>query len=102
AVTSKERMDEIKDVPTMMESGVKDFTVYEWNGFFVPQGTPKEAVDQLAKIVKGALERPDVEERLSGLGLEPVGNSPEAFAEFVKSEQERWAEVAKTNNITVE
>ncbi len=102
AVTSKERMDELKDTPTMIESGVEDFTVYEWNGFFVPQGTPAEAVDKLAKIVQGALERPDVHERLSGLGLEPVGNSPEEFAEFVKSEKARWADVAKTNNIKVE
>jgi tripartite-type tricarboxylate transporter receptor subunit TctC len=102
AVTSKERMDEIKDVPTMMESGVEDFTVYEWNGFFVPQGTPKESVVKLAQIVKSALARSDVQERLSGLGIEVVGNSPEEFTQFIKSEEDRWAEVAKANNITVE
>lgn len=102
AVTSHERMDEIKDVPTMMESGISDFTVYEWNGFFVPKGTPDEVVNKLYEAVKATLGRPDVRERLSGLGLEPVGSSPAEFAKFIKSEQQRWEEVAKANNISVE
>src|SRR5690606_26563236 len=64
AVTSAERMPELKDVPTMKEAGVKDFEVYEWNGFFVPSGTPDEAVEGLYKVVKSALERPEIQEKL--------------------------------------
>jgi tripartite-type tricarboxylate transporter receptor subunit TctC len=59
-------------------------------------------VVKLAQIVKSALARSDVQERLSGLGIEVVGNSPEEFTQFIKSEEDRWAEVAKANNITVE
>jgi len=102
AVTSDERMDEIKDVPTMMESGIKDFAVYEWNGFFFPKNTPSEAVDRLYQIVKETLERPDVQERLAGLGLTPVASSPAEFGTFLKDEQQRWADVARTNDITVD
>lgn len=102
AVTSDTRMDEIPDVPTMQEAGIKDFTIYEWNGFFFPKGTPSEAVDKLYEIVKETLARPDVQERLSGLGLTPVASSPDEFSVFLKEEQQRWAEVSKTNNITVE
>lgn len=102
AVTSKARMNDLKDTPTMMEAGVEGFEVYEWNGFFFPKGTPQEAVSGLAKIVKDALARPSVQESLKGLGLSAVGNSPEEFAEFVNAEKARWADVAKTNNITVE
>src|SRR5690606_21538575 len=87
AVTSAERMPELKDVPTMMEAGVEGFEVYEWNGFFVPAGTPDEAVEGLHKVVKAALERPETQEKLKGLGLKPVGSSPAEFKDFVKAEQ---------------
>src|SRR5690606_33286159 len=87
AVTSDTRMEELKDVPTMQEAGVKDFSIYEWNGLFVPKGTPDEAVNELHRIVKETLARPDVQERLAGLGLKPVGSSPAEFAAFLKNEQ---------------
>lgn len=102
AVTSTSRMPELKDVPTMAEAGVKDFSVYEWNGLLVRKGTSPEAVDKLYQILKEALARPEVKEKLAGLGLTPVGSSPEEFSAFLKSEQQRWADVAKANDITVD
>lgn len=102
AVTSTERMKELPDTPTMMEAGVKDFSVYEWNGLLVPAATPDAVVQELANIVKAAIARPDIQEKLAGLGLRPVASSPAEFAEFLKNEQNRWAEVAKANNITLD
>jgi tripartite-type tricarboxylate transporter receptor subunit TctC len=52
--------------------------------------------------VKAAIARPDIQEKLAGLGLRPVASSPAEFAEFLKNEQNRWAEVAKANNITLD
>ncbi|WP_086072057.1 tripartite tricarboxylate transporter substrate binding protein [Bordetella genomosp. 9] len=101
AVTSGQRMAELPDVPTMAESGFKDFNVEEWNGFFVPAGTPPAVVARLQTMVQQTLARPDIREKLAKLGLTPVGSSAEEFAKFVESEEKRWADVAKSNNITV-
>jgi tripartite-type tricarboxylate transporter receptor subunit TctC len=101
AVTSAKRMSELPDVPTMKESGFPNFEVEEWNGFFLPAGTPPAIVAKLQSMVQQTLARPDVREKLAKLGLTAVGSSSADFAKFVDAEQQRWADVAKANNITV-
>jgi tripartite-type tricarboxylate transporter receptor subunit TctC len=101
AVTSAQRMAELPDVPTMAESGFKNFNVEEWNGFFVPAGTSPAVVAKLQAMVQETLARPDIREKLAKLGLLPVGSTSANFAQFVDAEEKRWADVAKTNNITV-
>lgn len=102
AVTSSKRMAAMPDVPTLAESGFKDFEVLEWNGFFVPKGTPKEVVARLAKEVQAAVKDPATRQKLQGLGLDPVGSTPEEFGRFVQSEMTRWAGLVKSNRITVD
>jgi len=101
AVSSGKRMPELPNVATVGEGGIKNFDVVEWNGFFLPAGTSPEVVAKLQDLVQKALARPDTREKLSKLGLTPVGSSAADFAKFVSSEQQRWAEVVKTNSITV-
>jgi tripartite-type tricarboxylate transporter receptor subunit TctC len=102
AVTSSRRMEALPDVPTLAESGFKNFEVLEWNGFFVPKGTPKEVVARLNKAIKLAINDPGTRKRLQGLGLDPVGSSPEEFSKFLQSEMTRWAALVKSNKITVD
>jgi tripartite-type tricarboxylate transporter receptor subunit TctC len=102
AVTSAKRMAALPDVPTLAESGFKNFEVLEWNGFFVPKGTPKEIVDRLSTEIKAATMDPSTRQKLEGLGVDPVGSTPEAFAKFVQSEMSRWAALVKSNKITVD
>ncbi len=102
AVTSTKRMPELPNVPTVAEAGIKDFSVYEWNGLFVPGGTPDAVVQKLYEIVKAALARPDITEKLARLGLTPVGSSPAEFAAFLAAEDARWREVVKANNISLD
>jgi tripartite-type tricarboxylate transporter receptor subunit TctC len=102
AVTSAKRMPSMPDVPTLAESGFKNFEVLEWNGFFVPKGTPKEVVARLSSEIRTATMDPATREKLSGLGLDPIGSSPEEFAKFIQAEMARWAALVKSNNITVE
>ncbi|MCW0206468.1 hypothetical protein AVE30378_00669 [Achromobacter veterisilvae] len=101
AVSSAKRMPELPDVATVGESGVKDFDVVEWNGFFLPAGADPEVVAKLQDLVQKALARPETRDKLAKLGLTPVGSSAADFARFVDAEQVRWAEVVKANNITV-
>ncbi|MDB5840332.1 MAG: LacI family transcriptional regulator [Herminiimonas sp.] len=102
AVTSSRRMAALPDVPTLAESGFANFEVLEWNGFFVPKGTPKDIVARLTKEVQAAVRDPATRAKLQGMGLDPVGSSSEEFSKFVNGEMSRWASLIKTNNITAE
>jgi tripartite-type tricarboxylate transporter receptor subunit TctC len=102
AVTSAKRMATLPDVPTLAESGFKNFEVLEWNGVFVPKGTSKEIVDRLSKEIRSATMDPDTRQKLQGLGVDPIGSSPEAFSSFVQSEMSRWSALVKSNKITVD
>lgn len=102
AVTSEKRMPELPDVPTVAESGVPGFSVYEWNGFFLPKGTPDEVKDKLYNLIKETLENPETKEKLGHLGLTTVGSTPEAFAAFLHSEEQRWRDVVKANHISLD
>ncbi len=102
AVTSRTRMKVLPDTPTIAESGFKDFEVLEWNGFFVPKGTPPAVIERLAKEIKAAVHDPATHARLQKLGLDPQGSTPAEFATFIRAETKRWTELAKTNKITVE
>jgi tripartite-type tricarboxylate transporter receptor subunit TctC len=102
AVTSSKRMASLPNVPTLAESGFKKFEVLEWNGFFVPKGTPKEVVARLSREIQKAIKDPATRQRLQTLGLDPVGSSPEEFSKFLQSEMARWASLVKSNRITVD
>lgn len=102
AVTSKSRMEVLPQVPTMMESGFKDFEVVEWNGFFLPAGTPKPIIDKLGTAVRMAVDNPEVRKVMIPKGIQPVGSGPEEFARFVQEQVERWGNLVKANQITLE
>src|SRR5690606_306385 len=95
AVSSARRMPELPDVPTVAEAGIADFDVAEWNGFFLPAGTPPEVVAKLQDIVQKALARPEPRDKLAKLGLTAVGSSAVGFAQFIAAEEARWADVVK-------
>jgi len=100
-VTTRERTP-LLDVPTIIEQGIADFDVNAWFGLMAPAGTPREVVARLNADSAKALNQPALRERLQGLGLNPAPNSPEEFSQFIRSELERWAKVAKAVNIRAE
>ncbi|HET7766332.1 MAG TPA: tripartite tricarboxylate transporter substrate binding protein [Burkholderiales bacterium] len=103
AVTSAKRMAALPDVPTMVESGFPRSVTGSWQGIFVPKGTPRQAVDKLFAVTQQVMKTPDVVERLAGGGVDVVlSASPEAFAEFVGRESERWGQVALEVGATVD
>ena len=102
AVSSAKRIPGLPNVPTLQESGLAGFEVLEWNGVFLPKGTPEDAVQRLAKEIKAAVADSSVKDRLTQLGLEPIGNSPQEFAKFVQAETNRVAALVKARNIKVE
>src|SRR5262245_46713424 len=90
-VPSARRSAALPDVPTFNESGVvSDFDVNSWVGIFAPAKTPPAVVSRLQKELSAVLQSPFVRERYATLGIEPVGNSPEAFGAQVRDDLARW------------
>ena len=101
-VTSRQRMPQLPEVPTLIESGMKDFDVTSWQAVAAPKGTPPEILRKLhADIAKG-FHAPDMVQRFNGLGFEVVVNPPAEAQAFFKSEIERWGAVVKASGATVD
>src|SRR3989442_5891636 len=102
AGTTAKRSSVAPEVPTLAESGLAGYEVGSWQGVFAPAGTPPEIVKRLnAEIVK-IIRMPDVNEKLTALGAEPVGNTPEEFGALVRAEVGKWADVVKISGAKVD
>jgi tripartite-type tricarboxylate transporter receptor subunit TctC len=102
AVSTLKRSPVFPDVPTMAESGFKDFEVDSWYAMFVPAGTPQLIIDVLYKATIKVLAEPGVKEKLLGQGAEAVGSTPAQLGATVKSELVKWKKITKDSNIKVE
>ena len=102
AVTDLKRSPLLPELPTLDESGLKGFQIVGWNGLFVPAGTPQAIVNKLQGEVAKALMLADVKERLSIMGADGVGDTPQHFAAFIKAEIPKWAKVVKDAGLKIE
>ena len=102
AVTGKARSPVMPQIPTVAESGLAGYEVYEWNGVFVPAGTPAAVVDRLSKELAAVVRDPEVRARLEGMGAEVIGSNPAELDAFRRAEIAKWTHVAKTNKIELD
>jgi len=102
AVTSVRRSPALPDIPTIAETGISGYEASSWFGVLAPAGTPKDIVAKIQGDIARALNAPEIKERLSGQGAEPVGNTPEQFAEHIKAESAKWARVVKDSGAKVD
>lgn len=102
AVPSVKRAAALPSVPTFEESGLKGFVVMAWKGLMAPAGTPEPIINRLNAAVVQALKNPEVQQRLSGLGAEPVGNTPQQFAEQIKVETKWWADLIQRTHTSID
>lgn len=100
AILSAERMSSLPEVPTAGEGAVPGFVFQEWNGLFVPAGTPEAAIARLHEAAQHAVSQPAVRERLAVLGAVPVGSSPTAFGAFLATQRETIAQTIAAAGIT--
>ena len=102
AITSAERSSLAPEFPTVAESGVPGYEMTAWNALYAPAALPRDLVVRINADVVKLLALPDVKERFAQLGIERVGNSPDAANAYLKSETARWAKVIKTANLRAE
>ncbi|MCG3185831.1 MAG: hypothetical protein IOMNBAOH_00343 [Rhodocyclaceae bacterium] len=102
AVIAPKRTPLLPDVPTLEETGIKGVSLDSWAGILAPAGVPKEIVRRLSAEIARIVALPDVRERMAAINYEPVGNSPEQFAEIIEREIAKWRRVVKETNFKVE
>ncbi len=102
AMTTSRRWPGLADVPTIAESGFPGFEISTWIGLLAPAGTPKEVVGKLHDEVVRILKLPDIRERIEGLGMEPVGDTPDQFAQYIRSEITKYAKIVKQSGARVD
>jgi tripartite-type tricarboxylate transporter receptor subunit TctC len=99
AVTGRARSAQLKDVPTLEESGFKGFDAMQWYGSVGPAGLPDEVVRRLNETQVAVLRDPELRERLSVEAVEPMPMSPEQFGQYIRADIQRWSAIAKAKNI---
>jgi tripartite-type tricarboxylate transporter receptor subunit TctC len=100
AITGAKRSPALPDVPTMAESGLAGYEVYEWNAIFAPTGTPAPAIVKISDAVQKAMRAPEFQQRLAMLGGEAAGYTPDQAARFVQDQAALWGKVVREAHIT--
>lgn len=99
AISTKERIKALPDLPTAAESGVKDFEVEAWYALMGPAGMDPAIVKKISDAIQNGIKDPKVVEVIRGQGAEPVGSSAEETAPYVAAEQDKWAKTVKQAGI---
>jgi len=98
-ISSVKRSTVLPDVPTIGESGVPGYEAGGWNAVLVPAGTPRDTVLKINRAVHAALDSPAAQQILTKSGAEAAAGTPEEFADFLKTEVEKWGKVVKAAGI---
>lgn len=101
-VTSPNRLSAAPEIPTIAEAGLPGYESVNWFGLLAPAGTTQEIITRLHKESVAVLRLPSVKERMAADSIEVIGNTPDEFAAFIKSETVKWAAVVKNAGITPE
>jgi tripartite-type tricarboxylate transporter receptor subunit TctC len=101
-VSSAKRSAVFPDIPTIAEAGVPGYETNAWGGVIAPAGVPKAVIARLNAEINQALAAPALKERYAVIDTEPVGGTPEQFAEFVRTESAKWADVVKKSGAKVD
>jgi tripartite-type tricarboxylate transporter receptor subunit TctC len=101
AQTGAKRSPSMPDLPTVAESGVPGYESLSWSGIAVPAGTPRAVVDRLNRDLNSILATAEMRQKLAEQGAEAIGGAPEAFAQHIRAEREKWSRLIREKNIVV-
>jgi tripartite-type tricarboxylate transporter receptor subunit TctC len=101
AVTSAKRLSSMPNIPAMQEV-VPGVVAVAWFAMVAPPKTPAAIVNRLSSLIGEILRTPEMTRRFAEVGAEPVGNTPEEMAQWMKEDTERWRQVIKTGGVTID
>ena len=99
AQTGLKRTPALADVPTVAEMGVAGYESLSWSGIALPAGAPRDIVARLNREINAILAQPEMRQKLAEQGAEAIGGTPEAFAQHVRREREKWSGVVRDAGI---
>lgn len=102
AVANPTRLPQLPDVPTFAELGFKNVEASAQTGVVAPAGTPVEVVNALQKQIAAAINQPAIRQKLIDFGIEPIGSTPQQYADLIRSEVVRWHKLIKVQNISLD
>jgi tripartite-type tricarboxylate transporter receptor subunit TctC len=101
-VTTRNRIAPFPDLPTIAEAGVPGYEISTWYGIWAPARTPPNIIARLQQAVAAAARNPETRARFDALGAEPVADSPEDYARFVRAEYDRWGKLVRDARIKLD
>jgi tripartite-type tricarboxylate transporter receptor subunit TctC len=101
AQTGTRRSASLPDLPTVAESGVAGYESLSWSGIAAPAGTPRPVIEKLNRALNAVLDQPEMRQKLADQGAETIGGTPEAFAQHIRGEREKWTRLIREKNIVV-
>jgi tripartite-type tricarboxylate transporter receptor subunit TctC len=102
AVTGTKRSVSLPEVPTLIEAGVPGYEVNAWSGVIAPAGLPRPILDRLNNAINAAVVAPGTRERFAQLGSEGGGGTPEEFADLIRRDSAKWAEVIQRSGAKID
>lgn len=102
AVTTRNRIAPFPDLPTIAEAGVPGYEISTWYGIWAPARTPPAIIARLQQAVAAAARNPETRARFDALGAEPVADSPEDYARFVRAEYDRWGKLVRDARVKLD
>jgi tripartite-type tricarboxylate transporter receptor subunit TctC len=102
AVSGARRSPAFPDLPTIAEAGVPGYEAGTWTGVIAPSGLPRPVLDKLNAAVNAAIRSPLFVERFASIGDEPAGGTPEDFAELIRRDSAKWADVVKRSGAKID
>ncbi len=102
AVTDARPSPVAPGVPTVASTGLPNFEALQWFGLFAPAGTPRDIVARVHAEAARALQQPDVQQKLQGLGMQIVGGNPDQFGAFIRAESAKWSKIVKDSGAKVD
>jgi tripartite-type tricarboxylate transporter receptor subunit TctC len=99
AVTTSERIEALPELPTVAEAGLNGYNVSQWYGVLAPSGTPHDIVNVLNAALVRAVQSPSAQAKMAEQIMLPVGDTPDDFAAFIKSDTDQWAKAVKLSGL---
>ena len=102
AVTSRNRLSSLPDIPTLAESGLAGYDISNWLGMMAPANTPKPIIDRLHAALVRVMANPDLRKQLTQLAIEPTSSSPEEFARVLREDIAKWRGIVQQSGATLD